>query len=158
MPSYGAHIKKGYKAMTSREFIAKTIGTESNKERSCSRVFTDREGIVYSYGYHYPLATIINGLGFVNNAGYSATTSRPIGWAGQALGEKLGYANVYSVPLGRGMTMTARNLLTSAEGELNRLEAEMASKKRKDTWVYKNLVRQANNMTLAIQVLKRMGV
>lgn len=34
--------------------------------------------IIYSYGYHYPLAIKINGSWFINDAGYSTTTAKHI--------------------------------------------------------------------------------
>lgn len=68
--------------MTTADFIAKTFNTTNDKwgrygyERRCSSVFTDRDGNVYSYGYHYPLLFTIGGLTFINTTGYSSTTAK----------------------------------------------------------------------------------
>lgn len=137
--------------MTTRQFIAKTINTTSYNSRQCSSVFTDNRGVVFSYGWHYPLAAVINGKGYVNNAGYSVTTAKHINWAFSALHD-LGY-EVHGVPLSNGNSLTQLQVHESALRELKRLEAVMSTKKRKDTNVYQDLERQATNMTEAIRAL-----
>lgn len=128
--------------MTTRQFIANTIGIPSYKNRSCSSVFTDNNGTVFSYGYHYPLATIINGKGYINNRGYSMSTAKHIGWAWSALYDRLGNANVYSIPLTNGDSLNPRGIKSSAEREIERLKQLIATKKRKDTWIYQDLQNQ----------------
>ena len=77
--------------MTTAEFIKKTYNTTNDKwgkhgyDRWCSSVKTDKHGTVYSYGSHYPLAFHVAGLDFINEQGYSNTTSKHIGWARAAL-------------------------------------------------------------------------
>ena len=77
--------------MTTAEFIKKTYNTTNDKwtkegyDRRCASVLTSRIGVVFSYGYHYPLAFHVAGLDFINEAGYSNTTSKHIGWARAAL-------------------------------------------------------------------------
>jgi len=142
--------------VTTREFINKTIGTESPKTRSCSRVFTDERGTVYSYGYHYPLARIIDGIGFINDRGYSSTTARHIYWADRALGEKIGYANVYRIPLTNGNSLTLFGMKESAEREIDRLNDLLVSKKRTNTWVYENLTISRDNTLKALQAVEEL--
>jgi len=44
-------------------------------------LFTDGNGTMYSYGFHYPLLFEVNGLKFINTAGYSNTTAKHISHA-----------------------------------------------------------------------------
>lgn len=41
----------------------------------------NENGVLYSYGYHYPLLFKVNWIRFVNTRGYSSTTRRHIGMA-----------------------------------------------------------------------------
>lgn len=52
-------------------------------DTSHGNLFTDSNGTMYSYGYHYPLLFKVNGLSFVNVRGYSNTTARHISYARQ---------------------------------------------------------------------------
>lgn len=138
--------------MTTRDFIRKTYNTTSDKERQCSSVFTDNIGTVYSYGYHYPLAFRVAGRDFVNTAGYSNTTAKHINWAWQAVGY-----HAISVELNRD---DARVISDSCSLKHEKLETirqaivrkhtevtdQMLAKKRKDTWVYSDLQRQASEL------------
>lgn len=142
---------------TTREFMEKTYNTTSTKERSCSSVFTDMYGTVYSYGYHYPLAFHVKGLDFINTRGYSNTTARHILWAWQAVGY-----HAIAVELDRE---DARVIASGGydEGEkaliikralyrqLKSLMDEMESKKRKDTAVYRDLQAQHERVYNDIQ-------
>lgn len=122
--------------MTTAQFIARTYNTSASKERQCSSVFTDRDGNVYSYGYHYPLAFNIAGLDFVNTTGYSTTTQRHIAWAQAAIG----YGNYINVELnGARLPLTLDDIEAKLGAKVVELKAEMDSKKRKDTQVYKHL-------------------
>lgn len=143
--------------MTTRDFIARTYNTESNRERFCSSVFTDSKGIVYSYGYHYPLAIRVAGLDVVNTAGYSATTAKHINWARQALGY-----DAIGAKLSRheGDVLSSHNYSTSMRlqalkqalyREHSELVEEMASKKRKDTQVYRHLEHELARVTKLIK-------
>lgn len=138
--------------MTTQEFIEKTYNTTSTRERRCSSVFTDNDGTVYSYGYHYPLAFKVAGLDFVNTAGYSATTGKHITWAWRAVGY-----NAIGVELWRE---EARVIAASYSTEVEKLEAiktalerqehelrsEMGTKKRTNTHVYAYLTRRYNKV------------
>lgn len=131
--------------MTTREFISKTYNTPATRERNCSSVFTDYQGVVYSYGYHYPLAFNVRGMDFINTAGYSNTTAKHINWAFQALP-----ADAISVQLHRdearviaGGVASDHEKLEAIKNALTReldiLKAQMLAKKRKDTMIYRNL-------------------
>ena len=130
--------------MTTRDFIAKTYNTTATRERFCSSVFTDYDGNVYSYGYHYPLAFHVAGLDFVNNQGYSSSTSKHIGWAQSAIG----YGNYINVKLWREDSQALKYatdqekldvIVTALERELASVQKEMSEKVRKDTRVYSHL-------------------
>lgn len=144
--------------MTTRDFIYKALSGTTKKDM-CSSVFSvkrypDEPAIVYSYGYHYPLATIINGKGFVNNRGYSVTTAKHINWAFDAVSSIVGYNNTYGVPLTDGNGLTLSEIKSSAKREYDRLKLLMDSKKRKDTAVYADLERQADKMADVLEVLE----
>jgi hypothetical protein len=128
--------------MTTRDFIAKTYGTTSTRERHCSSVYTDHDGNVYSYGAHYPLLFKVAGHWFVNTRGYSNTTAKHINWAWSACDY-----NATAVELNREDARVISSSWASDTDKLNvllRATAEMVaraieerdSKKRKDTQVY----------------------
>jgi len=123
--------------MTTQEFIEKNIGYNHNTTKQCSSVFVDTNGIVYSYGYHYPLAAIVNGKGFVNTRGYSVTTAKHISWAYQALAGRLGSHNVYGLELSMGFIPV--NMLADLHTTQRRITELLLKKKRKNTRVYQDL-------------------
>lgn len=150
--------------MTTAEFIYNTYNTRGTKERRCSSVFTDMQGVVYSYGYHYPLAFNVAGLDFVNVAGYSSSTAKHIAWAKNALG----YGYFIGVKLTRDASRIVSDAFAPDENRLSailalltderdKVELDMASKSRKDTSVYAWLQSQFdtlnNNITLVKQAL-----
>lgn len=135
--------------MTTQDFISKTYDTTATRERHCSSVFTDYNGTVYSYGYHYPLAFNVNGLDFVNTAGYSSTTAKHIAWAKHSLG----YDNYIGVKLNRAEAPVIASSLstqdekiaaikTALEREILQLKERADSKKRKNTAVYYSIERE----------------
>ena len=131
--------------MTTADFIKNTYGVPSTRDRHCSSVFTDRNGNVYSYGYHYPLAFKIDGLNFINVAGYSSTTAKHIAWAKWAIG----YYNYIPVKLQGerlqyGLTLDKIKVLL--EAELSEIHLQMYSKTRHDTAVYRHLMEQEDRV------------
>lgn len=66
--------------MTTAQFMRVHFQFPSDT-RHCSSVFNDRDGNIYSYGWHYPLLFTISGLSFRNVIGYSSSTGRHIAWA-----------------------------------------------------------------------------
>lgn len=141
--------------MTTQEFIVKRYNKKGIEKRFGS-VMVDSGGYIYSYGYHYPLAFNVAGLDFVNNAGYSTTTSKHIGWAHGALNY-----NAISVKLSRGDSQIIASGASNADklevirkalfAEHTRITDEMLTKKRKDTFVYSNLQRQASTLAESLK-------
>ena len=121
--------------MTTRDFIAKTYNTTATRERRCSSVFTDYDGNVYSYGYHYPLLFTIEGLTFINTSGYSSTTIRHIAWAKRAVG----YSYIGVELNGARLPLTLDDIEAKLGAKVVELKSEMDSKKRKDTQVYRSI-------------------
>lgn len=143
--------------MSTAEFIEKYLRGTTRKD-FCSSVvgYEDLNGerTVYSYGKHYPLAKIINGYAFVNNAGYSNTTAKHINWAHSATADIVGYDNVFSVPLSNGDGLDVQGMLSSTRRALTEVQQAMASKKRKDTQVYKFLEHQEVRLMQTLQAVK----
>ncbi len=140
--------------MTTADFIEKTYNTTSTRERRCSSVFTDHEGTVYSYGYHYPLAFHVKGLDFINTRGYSNTTAKHIVWAWRAVGYdairvKLDRNDVNSM---RYATENEKlsTILEALKREEARLKDEMSKKTRKETQVYGYLQDQEDKVATSI--------
>jgi hypothetical protein len=110
----------------------------------------DTDGNIYSYGRHYPLLFEVEGLTFVNVAGYSNTTSKHISWARQAVDNaipvKLDY-NKDRLPL------TLATIRERLNAQRLGIAKQMASKKRTDTWVYKDLFRQLNRVDASISMV-----
>lgn len=125
--------------MTTLEFIEKTFGAQSERIKECSSVFTDRDGNVYSYGYHYPLLFKVGGLVFVNTTGYSSTTNRHIYWAKQAVGYECVSVELNGDRL-PGLTLERIRELLGAQ--VVEAKAKMDAKKRKNTQVYAFLENQ----------------
>ncbi len=126
--------------MTTAEFIEKTYNTTNERwgrhgyERWCSSVLTDKDGNVYSYGYHYPLLFNIEGLDFLNVTGYSNTTARHIHWARYAT------HNPIEVELrGARLPLTLDDIEAKLGARVVELKQQMDAKKRKDTQVYASL-------------------
>src|SRR5580765_5624245 len=144
--------------MRTRDFIVKTIGKKRDRERWCSSVMVDCDGVVYSYGRHYPLAVIIDDpgssqeIGFVNTSGYSVTTAKHIGWAFSALAE-LG-VKARGVELERRCSFDFADIYFSADRQARRVAWAMAAKKRHNTWVYKNLKYRLHEAIKTAEVAK----
>lgn len=151
---------------TTREFIEKTYNTTSTRERSCSSVFTDMNGTVYSYGYHYPLAFHVKGLDFINTSGYSVTTGRHIMWAKQALnyqyiGVELSRNDTNELFMYTGTIVDEDRALEKLYHILSRkrqaLADEMRAKKRKDTIVYAHLQREHDTVQQNMNLVAEAG-
>lgn len=64
--------------MTNYDYVQANAFKPDTKHGS---LFTDGNGTMYSYGYHYPLLFDVNGLKFINTMGYSNTTAKHISHA-----------------------------------------------------------------------------
>lgn len=151
--------------MTTKQFLIKNLGRQTPGVTSnkiwCSSVFIDTingQTTAYSYGYHYPLATIIDGQAFINSAGYSMTTSKHIGWACSAAGELVGWENVHQVELISGRSLTPRDITDSLHKQIDHLNDTMATKKRTDTAVYRGLEYQRDRALRALTAIMSVGV
>jgi hypothetical protein len=154
--------------MTTQEFISRNFGVTSTKDRSCSSVWADNTGNIYSYGRHYPLLFTVDGVTFVNATGYSNTTAKHINWARQASHDAVNLwvsgCNQYTwrnpdhsqkIPAllsiaHYGMTPAIlkalkRAVLADLEAERVNVADRMASKKRTDTQVYRWLIAERDD-------------
>lgn len=154
--------------MTTREFINKNFGVKSKKDRSCSSVWADYNGNIYSYGRHYPLLFKAGGLVFRNRVGYSSSTGRHIHWAGDqgAIDVWLSGCNMYTwnnpenvnkVPaiLNAMVNYSSddasnykadkrllKAVFADLEAELSDINTRLSEKKRTDTKIYKSLLEE----------------
>jgi hypothetical protein len=129
--------------MTSKEFIARCAEKiergESINNKSCSSIFAHGDTI-YSYGTHYPLLFRVQKLNgqkvwVVNDGGYSATTGKHVGWAISAM-----QYDVVCSPIGAMQYRTTIDIsvaIDSINKEIEKIDSEMKTKKRKETQVYK---------------------
>ena len=151
--------------MNTTDFIYKALNGTTTRD-SCASVVKGHDWsddpsrvVVYSYGSHYPLATIHEGHAFINNTGYSATTSQHICKAWSACSLIVGYSNVHYVHL-NSRDFTLADIVSSARVQRDEIIAVMDSKKRKNTHVYAMLERDLANIqeTLSVaEMLLRQG-
>lgn len=140
--------------MTTQQFLINNLGRTAYDKRWCSSVMVDYQGIAYSYGYHYPLARIINGQAYINTRGYSMTTSRHIWWAKSAAASLVGWNNVHDVDLISGGSLNERDIILSLERTIAQLTDTMATKKRQDTHVYQDLTNQRDSAIKAMAAIE----
>lgn len=142
--------------MTTRDFIAKYYGVKDGKVRACASVFKDEDGIIYSYGYHYPLVFQVAGMTFINIQGYSVTTSKHIGWAWSAvgydaIGVKLDDQAKREIPRAYVTdSVKIQEIIRCLQAEAKSYREAMAKKKRKDTDVYRYLNYNLERATMRI--------
>ena len=149
--------------MDTRTFIEKRLRNETKRIYFGSIAWSDRLQTVYSYGSHYPLARIIDGIAFINTSGYSVSTGRHIRWAWDACANIVGRENVYGVnfiaPI-KGIhggiygyrDLDLDSIIMSANVDLEEIEKVMATKKRHDTFVYRDLESKAYSARRVIEV------
>lgn len=78
--------------MSTREFIERCVNGYQTTRKAVSSVLYEN-GVIYSYGYHYPLL-IKTRIGWIlNDRGYSNTTAKHINWA---RGFSIGSVNFYT--------------------------------------------------------------
>lgn len=133
--------------MRTSTFIEKQAGIIRDGGRGrgrCASVFAEGDTI-FSCGYHYPLLfKIVTPSGkevmILNRRGYSHTTSKHINWC---------YSS-YDVSCELNGVRDYNGVILSLMTEHDRITAEMASKKRKDTAVYRDLEWQLNRVNEAL--------
>lgn len=139
--------------MKTQTFIEKQAGIILRGENSrghCASVFAERDTI-YSYGYHYPLLFKVTTPGgkvlmVLNRSGYSNTTSKHINWCYGSYDVSCEFKNDYP--------RNYEGVILSLLNEHDRITAEMNSKKRKDTAVYKRLEWDLNRVNEALTKLE----
>lgn len=55
--------------------LAIEYATQNREKGRAGNVFYEK-GVIYSYGYHFPIAYIRGGRAFINSSSYSRSTSR----------------------------------------------------------------------------------
>lgn len=120
--------------MTTKEFITNNFGV-TGKEKTCSSVYKDGDGNIFSYGPHYPLLFKVDGVTVRNVRGYSPTTQRHIAWSRGVDAVDI-EAPAYFRLNSDHEAMKAQ-LIESQRDYIQGLKDEMDGKKRKDTQVYK---------------------
>lgn len=142
--------------MTTADFIRRSYRLSSTKVRICSSVFADENGNVYSYGYHYPLLFHIDGLDFVNTAGYSSTTAKHICWAKEATNHDAINVELPSRGSWAGkITYTLGDMLAILNGQCDELIKTMNNKTRRNTQVYAGLERDLAKVQDNITTVKQ---
>ena len=114
----------------------------------CASVFAEGDTI-FSYGYHYPLlfkVTTPSGkeLMVLNRRGYSVTTSKHIGWCW----------NSHDVSCELNGERDYNGVILALNTEHDRITTEMATKKRKDTGIYRGLEYQLARVNEALTKLE----
>lgn len=142
--------------MTGREFIEHNFGVRDGKVKTCSSIFKDGRGDIYSYGYHYPMLFEIDGFVFRNIAGYSHTTSKHLSWTYgiQAINVKLDRTEAAAIS--NSLNSSDLRLLTvikAFEREVDALEVEIA-KHKPGTKVYGFYADRLNYINASLEALK----
>lgn len=144
--------------MTTQDFIAKTYGTTSDRERRCSSVFADYRGNVYSYGYHYPLVFNVDGLDFVNCTGYSSTTAKHIAWAKRAVPNAI---EVWLPPrtfFDGAVDYNLDDMISALHSEERDIVRRMRATKRKNTAKYQALCAEHIDNITRTKLVERVWV
>lgn len=105
--------------MKTQDFIRSNLNTKPSRTKWCSSVAQYEDGNFYSYGPHYPLLFKLGKHWMVNTMGYSASTSKHIGWAHQATIRTL------SVDL-QGSSISRANVKASLLKQVKELKAKIA--------------------------------
>ncbi len=141
--------------MKTAQFIAKAWNGETKAKR-CANVFIEGQGekmAIYSYGYHYPLLFKVAGKTVRNVRGYSSSTGKHIAWSRSI--EAIDIHTLRGFRLSYNDQENLANLIEGEQAYIESLKEQMASKKRKDTQVYKHLsvdlIRSCNNLMALIK-------
>ena len=143
------------------DFIERWHGVADGQERTCSSVFKDGNGNIYSYGYHYPLLFEAGGPTFRNRVGYSSTTAKHIAWTQGVFAIDVWVSgcnqytwrnpeNVSKLPHllymqrygGVSDQDILQAVLSDLEDELKDINGRIATKKRTNTKIYQSLLEE----------------
>lgn len=131
--------------MTTQEFIEKEFANDNGKTRYFGSILKDANGNLYSYGRHYPLLFKVGNQTFRNTRGWSVSTGRHIRWTRGIPAIDVELDNDATEIVNRSYK-TDQEKLEHIFRCLSRQKADLFvqldSKKRKDTWVYSNLMQQ----------------
>lgn len=122
--------------MTTREFINKVFRGETTV-RNCASVFADSNGDLYSYGYHYPLLFTVGGKVIRNTRGYSSSTDRHIQWTRDINAIDIRTPGIFRLTGDASEIML--KLVQGQSSYIRDIQDKMASKKRKNTAIYRML-------------------
>jgi len=123
--------------MTNEDYVRKNAFVPNTQH---GHLFTDNNGTMYSYGYHYPLLFKVNGLTFVNVAGYSHTTAIHINHARPLA--------TYEIRLNeyRANDISVETIIQTLKNEMDHLEESISNIKRKDTQKGAMLQKRVNDI------------
>lgn len=132
--------------MSNADFIAKYCFKQGILKQNGNLLLAN--GIIYSYGSHYPLLFKVNNIPFVNIAGYSNTTSKHIGIAWR-------YAkHGVIVPSGRYSSIKTSDVIDWLIQESNQLDLQLLNLKRKGTQKEQRLLSRNTEILEALQAIK----
>lgn len=123
-----------------------TFGDDSTTHGRSSNTFWEK-GILYSYGYHFPMARFIDDYNLLFTLrGYSATTSKHLWWAQSALSHK---ELIY--------TYDVKYLVDAAKGFEFSIEQSMKKlvKARKPIIYEDNIRKELNRIDVLLKVSKK---
>lgn len=133
--------------MTTQEFIEKEFANDNGKTRYFGSILKDDHGNLYSYGRHYPLLFKVGNQTFRNVRGWSVSTGRHIRWCDGISAIDVELDNDATEIVNRSYKSDQEKLehiFRCLSRQKANLFAELDSKKRKDTFVYRNLKQQLN--------------
>lgn len=131
--------------MTNYDFVQRHSTLTNEREKRHGSLYYN-DGVLYSYGYHYPLLFKIDGKYFVNTAWYSRTTSKHIGYAKRFADYEVKLHNVRGKP-------TKEQVLQSLENERTQNQEAIHALKRRGTQKEHRLINEAQIIALWILAL-----
>lgn len=126
--------------MTNKQFIDKMVTERPSQTKQHGSILCDR-GNLYSYGYHYPLLVEVNGYRFLNDSGYSHSTSKHIGLAS-------GWADYrcHFKSSGRGYSELKEDIIEQVNEDIKDLQSQIMQIKRQNTQKEQNLKYRLNQL------------
>ena len=133
--------------MTNHDFIlavAPMIGDKTAPRKKHGNLLFEN-GVLYSYGPHFPLFFDVEGTVFLNSTHYSVSTAKHQSMAGA-------FASFHvSLNISKPLSHPAReDVLNALNSKIESLTNEMAAKRRHDTAVYRELSRNHDEAVTAL--------